>query len=132
MFQLQNNEVRFFHDTITVMYARGLLTPCYLFNEDFARCIVDLQVIKTRTSVPSETTQTRDDFRDRLLKRDARCVWTGIEPEFGGVGIHIIPYKWGSEVRSIIFCWEYISSSPFLRLLISVASADHSKSTKVR
>ena len=98
------------------MYARGLLTACYLFNEDFAR-IVDLQVIKLRTNVPSETTQTRDDFRHRLLRRDARCVWTGIEPDYGGVGLHIIPYKQGPEVRSIIFCWEYVSSSPFLRLL---------------
>ncbi|KAF8713536.1 hypothetical protein AX14_012944 [Amanita brunnescens Koide BX004] len=63
---------------------------------DFAR-IVDLQVIKLRTNVPSETTQTRDDFRHRLLRRDARCVWTGIEPDYGGVGLHIIPYKQGPE-----------------------------------
>ena len=98
------------------MYARGLLTACYLSNEDFTS-IVDLQVIKLRTNVPSETTQTRDGFRDRLLKRDVRCVWTGIPSDYGGVGLHIIPYKRGPEVRSMIFCWEYVSSSPFLRLL---------------
>ena len=97
------------------MYARGLLTACYLFNEDFTR-IVDLEVIKLRTNVPSETTQTRDDFRRRLLRRDARYVWTGTEPDYGGVGLYIIPYKRGPGVRSIIFCWEHVSSS-FLRLL---------------
>jgi hypothetical protein len=98
------------------MYARGLLTACYLFNEDFAHRIVDLQVIKLRTNVPSETTQTRDNFRDRLLKRDVRCVWTGFESQFGGVGLHIIPYKRGPEVRFIIFYWECVSSSPFRQL----------------
>ncbi|KAF8710165.1 hypothetical protein AX14_013339 [Amanita brunnescens Koide BX004] len=61
---------------------------------DFTR-IVDLEVIKLRTNVPSETTQTRDDFRRRLLRRDARYVWTGTEPDYGGVGLYIIPYKRG-------------------------------------
>lgn len=98
------------------MYARRLLTTCYLFNEEFAHRIVDLEVIKLRTNVPSETTQTRDNFRSRLLKRDVRCVWTGVGQNFGGVGLHIIPYKRGPEVRFIIFYWKCASSSPF-RLL---------------
>jgi len=57
---------------------------------------VDIEVIKTRTNVPSESTQTRDDFRDNLLQRDLFCAWTGVEPLFGD-DLHIIPFKRGSE-----------------------------------
>jgi len=60
---------------------------------------VDLEVIKERTRVPSATTETRKDFRKKLLKRDVRCAFTGVSAEEGD-GIHIIPYKRGSEVRS--------------------------------
>jgi hypothetical protein len=56
---------------------------------------VDLEVIKQRTQVPTETTRTREDFRTRLVERDGeRCVWTGAS---SGVGMHIIPYKRGDE-----------------------------------
>ncbi|OAX35777.1 hypothetical protein K503DRAFT_802544 [Rhizopogon vinicolor AM-OR11-026] len=57
---------------------------------------VDLEVIKLRTSVPSESTNMCDEFREDLLKRDVCCVWTGAAKEYG-VGLHIIPYKRGSE-----------------------------------
>ena len=108
------------------LLARRTLTACYLFNEDFAR-IVDLQVIKTRTNVSWETTQTRGDFRDRMLKRDVRCVWTGIEPKFGGVGLHIIPVpKYVHNLLGIFLIVSVPSTT------ISVASADHSESTKLR
>jgi hypothetical protein len=62
--------------------------------------------------------ETRDDeFRRRLLERDAyQCVWTGLE-SFLCLGIRIIPYSRGSEVRSILFHWEYVSLFLFLRLL---------------
>ena len=33
---------------------------------------VDIEVIKARTHVPSETTQTREYFCDKLLERDIR------------------------------------------------------------
>jgi len=33
---------------------------------------VDLEVIKVRTNVPSESTQTRNDFRTNLVERDVR------------------------------------------------------------
>ena len=59
---------------------------------------VDLEVIKQRSRVPSETTRTREDFCDKLLKRDGRCVWTGI---MKGSGMHIIPYGRGDEARSV-------------------------------
>jgi hypothetical protein len=56
---------------------------------------VDLEVIKQRTHVSSQTTRTRDDFRQRLAERDGEdCVWTGMSP---GVGMHIIPYRRGDE-----------------------------------
>jgi hypothetical protein len=74
---------------------------CYLFNEDLATA-VDLEVIKQRTNVPSETAGSRDDFRDRLLVRDISCVWTGVGSGYGA-GMHIIPFKRGSEVCSTFF-----------------------------
>lgn len=39
---------------------------------------VDLGVIRARTNVRSETTQTDEDFRTKLLERDVSCVWTGV------------------------------------------------------
>jgi hypothetical protein len=66
---------------------------------------VGLEVIKIRTNVPSESAQTREEFRIKLLERDTSCVWTGAAPRLG-VGLHIIPYKQGSEVSSIFLCKE--------------------------
>jgi hypothetical protein len=57
---------------------------------------VDVEVIKQRSQVPSETTRTREDFRTRLSERDRCCVWTGLE----GIGMHIIPYRRGDEACS--------------------------------
>ena len=57
---------------------------------------VDLEVIKQRSQVPSETTRTREDFRTRVSERDGSCVWTGLD----GVGMHIIPYGRGDEACS--------------------------------
>ena len=99
-------KVCFFHDAITVMRACKTLTACRLFNEDLRA--IDIEVIKARTNVPSEPTQMSEEFRTHLLERDACCLWTGVEPEFGA-GLHIIPYRRGPEVCSIIFCWEYVS-----------------------
>jgi len=61
--------------------------------------VVDIEVIKARTGVPSETTGTRDGFRDKLLQRDICCVFTGL-PADAGDGLHIIPFKRGPEVCS--------------------------------
>ena len=56
---------------------------------------VDLEVIKQRTNVPSETTRTREEFRTNLVERDGECcVWTG---QSSSVGMHIIPFKRGDE-----------------------------------
>lgn len=57
---------------------------------------VDPEVIKLRTNTPSESTGTRNNFRNSILDRDARCVWTGTGPVVG-VAMHIIPYQRGSE-----------------------------------
>lgn len=70
---------------------------------------VDLEVIKQRSQVPSESTRTREDFCTKVLKRDGCCVWTGGD----GVGMHIIPYARGDEV-----CSHY--SYPAIGELISV------------
>ena len=86
----------------------------YLFNEDLKR-VVDLEVIKTRTNVPSETSRTREDFRALLLERDGYCVWSGYTY---GAGMHIIPFKRGSDVRSLIIRLEYVSSFPLLWLIL--------------
>ena len=61
---------------------------------------VDLEVIKQRSGVPSETTRTREDFRTRVLERDGSCVWTGLD----GVGMHIIQYGRGDEACSYYSC----------------------------
>lgn len=63
---------------------------------------VDLEVIKQRSKVPSETTRTREDFRSSVLERDGRCVWTG---QLGGMGMHIIPYSRGDDV-CILSSWS--------------------------
>jgi len=61
--------------------------------------VVDIEVVKARTAVPSETTGTRQGFRTQLIDRDVCCVFTGLEAR-AGEGLHIIPFKRGSEVRS--------------------------------
>jgi hypothetical protein len=80
---------------------------CYLSCEDLAHA-VDPEVIRLRTNVPSETTGTRDAFRAGLLERDLCCVWTGLSERYGGEGMHIIPYKRGSEVCRTIPSWEHV------------------------
>jgi hypothetical protein len=58
---------------------------------------VDLEVIKLRSQVPSQTAGTREGFRQELATRDGeRCVWSGLPP---GVGMHIIPWSKGDEAR---------------------------------
>ena len=88
------------------MVSHGILVTNHLFHKDLTHA-VDLEVIKMKTQVPSETTGTREDFRTRLLARDHCCVWTGAERRFADAS-HIIPYKRGSEVCSSILCKEGI------------------------
>ena len=74
----------------------------YLSTKDLAQ-VVDLDVIKARTDTPSESSAMRDDFRTVLGERDVRCVWTG---SVLVDGLHIIPFKRGSEVRPATCCME--------------------------
>ena len=67
-------------------------------GQDVLEHAVDLEVIRQRTQVPSQTTGTRESFRKKVLERDGRCVWTGLP----GVGMHIIPLRRGDEV-----CFHY-------------------------
>jgi hypothetical protein len=56
---------------------------------------VDVGVIRERSQVPSQTTRTRENFRQQLAQRDGeQCVWTGFSP---GVAMHIIPFRRGDE-----------------------------------
>jgi len=57
---------------------------------------VDLEVIKARSNVPSAMTDSRQNFRDELLERDACCVFTGGKP-IQVIAMHIIPFRRGSE-----------------------------------
>lgn len=60
---------------------------------------IDLEVIKQRSQVSSETMRLHENFRTKLLERDGCCVWTGLD----GLGMHIIPYERGDEwLQSII------------------------------
>jgi hypothetical protein len=72
-----------------------------LSNKDLCHAI-DLEVVMRRTSVPSEPTSSRNTFRSNLLTRDVRCVFTGTHERCGS-GMHIIPYRRGSEVCSTEF-----------------------------
>ena len=93
------------------------MTLCDLSNDSDLTTAVDLEVIKERTHVPSETTRTREDFRKELLKRDARCAFTGVSAEEGD-GMRIIPYKRGTEVRSTFIYTGMVSDHlHFLRSL---------------
>ena len=69
-------------------------------GENILAHAIDIEVIKQRTHVQSETTQTREDFCTRVLERDGYCVWTGLE----GVGMHIIPHRRGDAVCSHYYC----------------------------
>jgi hypothetical protein len=60
------------------------------------RCAVDLEVIRARDRVASESTITCDTFHEQLVRCDALCVWTGMPVELG-VGLHIILYKQGDD-----------------------------------
>jgi len=55
---------------------------------------VDLEVIKQRPYVPSETTGTREDFRTKLLERDGGCVYTDFTMP---IGMHVIPHGRGDK-----------------------------------
>ena len=60
-------------------------------NEDLIHAL-DLEVIRDRTHVASETTSTREGFREKLLERDRNCVWTGLGSSFCS-GMHIISHR---------------------------------------
>jgi len=49
--------------------------------------VVDIEVSKTRTAVPSETTGTRKGFRGQLLDRDICFILIGIEAQGADSGI---------------------------------------------
>jgi hypothetical protein len=58
---------------------------------------VDLEVIKLRSQVTTESVGTRESFRHELATRDGeQCVWTSLPP---GVSMHIIPWSRGDEAR---------------------------------
>lgn len=65
-------------------------------HTDFSHA-VDLEAIKNRSIVPSVTSETRNNFRAKLVERDAFCVLTGASPTYGE-GLHIIPHRRGSDV----------------------------------
>lgn len=78
-------------------------------DQDVLAHAVDLEVIKQRSQVPTETTETHEDFRAKVLERDGCCVWTSMQ----GVGMHIIPYSRGDEA-----CLHY--SCPGMRAKFSI------------
>ena len=87
---------------------------------------VDLEVIKTRTHVSSETTGSGETFCTELLKRDGRCVWSG---QLYGVGMHIIPYRRGDEACSRYSCpgvrAKFIILLQWLRLIVENRPDNH-------
>ena len=99
-------------------------------NEDFIHA-VDLEAIRDRTQVASETTSTREGFREKLLERDPNCVWTGLNQKYCSA-MHIIPHRRGSEVRSThVVLVHYLIVSLYLGQT-SVAEAHFTKSTQIR
>ena len=111
--------------SLSCVHAGHLQHVIYLSTKDLAH-VVDLDVIKARADTPSESSATRDNFRTVLAERDIRCVWTG---SVFGEGLHIIPFKRGSEVRPATFCRE---GSDLLPSANSVVSADRGESYILR
>ena len=111
--------------SLSYVHAGHLQHVIYLSTEDLNQ-VVDLDVIKVRTDAPSESSATRDNFHDDLEERDVRCVWTGSKLVDG---LHIIPFKRGSEVRPATFCRE---GSDCLPSANSVAPADRGESSILR
>lgn len=66
-------------------------------DQDVLAHAVDLEVVKQRTHVPSETTRTHEDFRTKLLERDSCCVWTGFSK---ATGMHIILHRRGDHDKA--------------------------------
>lgn len=62
---------------------------------------VDLEVIKEKTQVLSETTGSSDFFSSDLPLRDGSCVLSGLP----GAGMYIIPYRRDDEARSHYLVW---------------------------
>ncbi|KZP28691.1 hypothetical protein FIBSPDRAFT_947518 [Athelia psychrophila] len=89
-------------------------------NNNILAHAVDLEVIMQQSQIPSATTGTRGDFRDRVLKRDGCCVWTS-RP--GGTAMHIIPYARGDEACSDYSCpgirAKFIIFLQWLQLIIA-------------
>ena len=101
-----------------------------LSNEDLIHA-VDLEVIRDRIRVASETTSTRENFRQTLLERDPNCVWTGVKQKYCST-MHIIPHRRGSEVRSThLVLVHYLIVSLYLGQTL-VAEAHFTKSTQIR
>ena len=95
-------------------------------NEDLIHAL-DLEVIRDRTHVASETTSTREGFREKLLERDRNCVWTGLGSSFCS-GMHIISHR--SAFYHLVLV-NYLIVTPFL-WHTTVVAANHTKSTKIR
>ena len=79
--------------------------------------VVDLEVIKAWTIVPSETIWTRNGFRDLLLERDIYCVFRRdldivyISSHTAGVLTYVFPpfyIEWRSN-RRLLFLWFFFS-----------------------
>jgi hypothetical protein len=90
---------------------------------------VDLEVIKQRTHVPSQTTRTREDFRQKLAQRDGEnCVWTGLS------GIGMGKFVYGPAYR-VLECTSFLIAgamrhvfltfSCYMLTVCAVASAHH-------
>ncbi|KAF9519471.1 hypothetical protein BS47DRAFT_1379266 [Hydnum rufescens UP504] len=72
-----------------------ILTPMSEVEGDLDY-VVDLEVIKMESAVPSEITTSRNDFHEKLLERDGFCVFSGAPADVCQAA-HIIPYARGSE-----------------------------------
>ncbi|KAI9567886.1 hypothetical protein HD554DRAFT_2314559 [Boletus coccyginus] len=87
-------------------------------EQDVLLHAVDLEVIKLRSQVPSQTSRTRGSFREDLAKRDGeRCVWTGFHR---GAGMHIIPWSKGDEWLQLIIANRPRGGEQGLRTLKSI------------
>jgi len=85
-----------------MIHAQACILLCHMnvrFSSIVDMAVVDIEVIKARTTVPSETTETDQGFRTQLIDRDVCCVFTGLEARVGE-GLHVIPFRRGSEVCS--------------------------------
>lgn len=93
---------------------------------------IDPDVVKTRSRLTSDNSSLPPQFKDQLIKRDACCVFTGVENDSGQTSaLHLIPRARGSEVNWAVTLVWYKVLMIWRSSATSVAEKDHRESFSI-